>query len=85
MGSPNEFGWLTATNVTPHQQATKISNEIPAALRALLLPRFSLGRSSTTLRMTYRGFVYYCLLRVSGRRGRRPLQKLFCTIRVNVF
>ncbi len=35
MGSSNEFEWLTKENVTSHQKATEISNEIPAALWGL--------------------------------------------------
>jgi hypothetical protein len=34
MGSPNEFGWLSVANVTSHQKATEIPNEIPLRLRA---------------------------------------------------
>ena len=34
MGSPNEFGWLFAVNVTFHQQATEIWGEIPLRLKA---------------------------------------------------
>ena len=52
MGSLDEFGWLATVNVTSRWKATKSRYEIPAALRALLSPRFSLGESSTPLRMT---------------------------------
>ena len=48
MGSLNEFEWLTTSNVTFPWQATEISSEIPqTALRFALLPRYSLGESST--------------------------------------
>ena len=53
MGSPNEFEWLSAENVTFPRQATKTRYEIPqTALRFALSPRSSLGESSTPLRMT---------------------------------
>ena len=56
MGSPNGFGWLSTENVTSHQQATEISNEIPLRLKSLAIsPRFSLGEISASLRMTYKG------------------------------
>ena len=62
MGSPNEFRWLSTENVTFLWQATEISNEIPLRLRLALLRRYSLHRSSTPLRMTYRGFIWWFVL-----------------------
>ena len=52
MGSPNEFGWLTVTNVTSHWQATKISNEIPAALLRLGFSSLFAQKNFDKLRMT---------------------------------
>ena len=53
MGSPNKFGWLTKENVTSPQKATETRFEIPLRQKCLALsPRYSLGESSTPLRMT---------------------------------
>lgn len=90
-GSLNEFGWLTEENVTSCKKLPRFQTRS----HRRVAPRFCLFASLNSqnfdyglcpsLRMTYRGFVCCCLLCFAGRRGCRPLQKLFCTIRVNVF
>ena len=75
MGSPNEFRWLSTENVTSLWQATEISNEIPLRLRLALLRRYSLHRSSTPLRMTYRGFIWWFVLEKRAIRE-SPLRKI---------
>ena len=70
-GSCNESWWLTKANVTFRWKVTEIPSEIPVAPCALLSPRSSLGESSTSLRMTYSGFVLLLLLK-AGRPPRRP-------------